>query len=184
MAVYDQVMLDLETLDTRRDAAIVAIGAVRFSIEAPFEISDRIEAKINLSSGDFGTIGGPTLKWWLEQSQEARDATFGGEGREMLSQALTRVGGWLLKSPVNALWSNGPTFDEVIFQSAWVRTYQGPHVTGFRASRDYRTIREVGAVLGVEPVAFEGVRHSALADAENQALNVMKVFAALRNLSD
>ena len=66
------VMLDLETMGTGPTAAITAIGAVAFSVEAG--ITDTFYKKVDLESSvrNGGTMDPGTVIWWLGQSDAAR----------------------------------------------------------------------------------------------------------------
>lgn len=59
------VMLDLETMDTKPTAAITEIGAVRFDNE---KILSRFRIKVDLQSCiDLGlTVSGSTIMWCLK----------------------------------------------------------------------------------------------------------------------
>jgi len=128
------VMLDLETFGTANDAAIVTIGACIFDADTG-EIPDRddgdrcFHAAIHLDSMT-GSLDPGTVLWWLKQEQARRlllERIETGAYEEM--QALNLFSAWLqhrLPSPANydtrvRLWSNGPTFDEVILRAAYKR---------------------------------------------------------------
>lgn len=72
---FPEVMLDLETMGNGPDAAIVAIGAVAFSLERA-EISPSVFYRlVTLESAvrQGGSIEPSTVIWWLQQSDEARE---------------------------------------------------------------------------------------------------------------
>jgi exodeoxyribonuclease VIII len=68
------VMLDLETFGNTSDSVIVAIGAVRFSKEGISDDSFYVNVDPNDCQDHGLTISASTVLWWLEQSEEARQA--------------------------------------------------------------------------------------------------------------
>lgn len=171
------VMLDLETLGTSNDAAIISIGACRFKPLARKD--DKVvhsavfHFRINLE-GNIGAIDPETVRWWLEQSQEAQDALLRPEHSISLRGALGAFDNWIAQAPVLCLWSNGPTFDEVILRSAFKR--EGlVFPLSYRASRDCRTIFDLGKILNVQDPE-NTLKHGALADAIFQAKKVSRIY--------
>ena len=116
------IMLDLETLGTSNNAAIVAIGAVAFNARTDDPPRASFYAQIDIQSNlDAGrTVTGSTIKWWMEQSDAARKATFGGLSDAPLKETLETFNLFLKAQPGDlALWGNGATFDNVILRSAY-----------------------------------------------------------------
>lgn len=183
------VMLDLETFGIGRDAAIVSIGACRFDPDTG-ESSSRYHLKIDLAgSKHLGRLDPSTVEWWLKQSDAARAELLEGN-RVELGQALADFKTWLLIQTKEAeptyrtalrLWSNGPTFDEVILADAYAR-YGMQVPWHFKASRCCRTILDVAkrfapALKLPKPT---GTKHNALVDAESQALGIAACLRAIR----
>lgn len=182
-------MLDLETMATTRDAAIVAIGATRFN-PVKREILDEFYINVTLkSNAALGRkIDPDTIEWWLKQSKEAQEALF-VEPREDLILAMIQFCKWVTDNGDNQievrkygkLWSNGPTFDEVIIRDAFEKnrsTYY-PFPFSFRGSRCVRTTIEIAKALGLKKPKREGTHHNALDDARYQTEGVMRLFAEL-----
>lgn len=186
---YDQIMVDLETLGLNRDAMVVSIGAVRFSLDdhpqgplggfLPYTGGIFYE-RFELSG--YGHIDPKTLTWWMQQPEAARLAAF-GEGsdkspvppRRPATQIWKDFDEFLRKQPVTGFWSNGPLFDEDIIRHNFLcEGIEWP--ISFRATRDYRTIRDLGKAVGIEPIEPHGTKHHALDDACNQAENVLAVY--------
>lgn len=69
---YQGLMIDLETLGTKPDAAVVQIGATAFNYDSSKFMNT---ITINLIP-DFRrcSVDWPTVAWWLNQSKEARDS--------------------------------------------------------------------------------------------------------------
>lgn len=164
------VMLDLETMGTSANAAIVAIGAVEFDIERTF-IGRKFYAVVNLQSAieNGGVVDGDTIRWWLGQSDEARAAIRVGD--EHINVALIQFSGWL--DPEARVWGNGAAFDNVILASAYRRS-QIELPWKFWNDRCYRTIKSLHGDVPIERI---GTHHNALDDAETQANHLMRILA-------
>lgn len=178
------IMLDLETLSTRMNAAILSIGAVRFT-------ADRIEdytfyRAVTLDSNtSFGRhIDGATVAWWMAQDDAARSAAFADPAAVHLSAALCDFATWLRGAatartgdvePVY-LWGNGANFDVSILQSA----YEGADLSVPWGFRDVRCLRTVRALAGASYIARPevGVAHNALDDARAQAMWLIDAWQA------
>lgn len=167
-------MLDLETMGTGNDAAITAIGAIKFDPLTDGELQ-KFYVTVDLqSSVDFGLKMDPgTVIWWLKQSDEARQAML----RETidLPTALDGFNQWLKEDmPV---WGNGSTFDNVVIRSAFKACHMKP-VWGFRNDRCFRTMKNL---VPVKPPPDVGTAHNAVHDAEHQALWLRSIYHSISN---
>lgn len=176
------IMLDLETMGNSSDSAIVSIGAVVFD-PTTGDLGQEFECHIDLESSEkFGVIDSSTVKWWLQQSDEARKATFGKPGIS-IGSALHQFNDWLLSVDAKpnklAVWGNGAGFDNVILMNAYKNTGIIPRFVHWN-DLDVRTIVEMGkSILGIDPkktMAREGAHHSALDDAKFQAQYVSEIW--------
>jgi hypothetical protein len=166
------VMLDLETLDSGSNAAVVSIGAVKFDPMGD-ELGETFYQVIDFESAmKFGRVNGKTLKWWLRQSKAARDAITIEEACQ-LDEALLGFNEWYGPDPTTPVWGNGATFDNVIMSNAYLATgIDKPW--GYMADRCFRTLKS--AILPpVNPPLRETVVHNALDDARHQALWLQKI---------
>jgi hypothetical protein len=181
------IMLDLETMGTSSNAAIVAIGAVLFEpatgkLNASFyRIIDLVDA------AEFGELDAGTVKWWILQSEAARQIFSADEQTVSLTRALCDFSEWLEEHQQDErdmpqIWGNGAGFDCVILRNAFEATGI-PTPWKFWHERDVRTIVELGrAVLGYDPkldMPFDGVAHNALVDARHQAQYVSAIWQRL-----
>lgn len=174
------IMLDLETFGTSPEAAIVSIGAVKFSSAA---LGEEFHARIAFNDPLLGKIDGHTVAWWLKQSDAARTALLDGE-RVSLTQALEEFTAWVGPDPKGFfLWSCGPTFDSVLLQSAYRRCGL-PWPFKYDADRCFRTIRDLGIVAFRLHWDSKAVAHDALADAKKQAQFVIDTIRALDKLQE
>jgi len=170
------VMIDLETLGTGPDAAVVSIGACRFNINTG-EIQSRFHEKVQFSP-TMGKIDPATVLWWFQQSEEARAALISGQ-RLPLIDVLKNFRHWVNNGDcefgnVAGLWSNGPTFDETILRHAFGR-FDLHFGVSFRLSRCCRTFFMLAQEFGIKPTPAL-IKHDALDDAIAQAKTVCAVY--------
>ncbi len=172
------IMIDLETLATSPDAAILTIGAVRFD---PFgrEREDKkmtnFYAKVDIDScHDLGLVtSDDTIAWWANQSKEAQDAAFDPEGRIHIRDAFEQL--YKFCWGAKRVWSNGASFDVVICETVF-RKLNKAVPWKFWEIRDVRTAFD----LGINPQRPPITAHHALEDAWNQAVGIQNVYNTLR----
>jgi len=164
------IMVDLETLSTSYNAAILAIGAVKFSAEKGMYDKFYQAVDTNLIKEGFH-VSADTLHWWTQQSEEAR-AVFIDPDAVDIREALVRFDNWTQidadKKDVK-LWGNGASFDNVILSTAYdlcdlIRPWQ------FWNDRCYRTMKNM---TNIGSITREGTHHNALDDAESQAKHLL-----------
>lgn len=170
--VWD-VMIDLETMGTRPNAAIVSIGAIKFDRDGTHGGFYRV---VDLQSSiDAGlSVDGATVMWWLQQSEEARKALYDPDQPTTdLFTALTELIEWIGDFDlIGGIWGNGAAFDNVILKSAWHACGQEelwPHWL----DHCYRTEKKRHPALDVDRI---GVHHNAYADAATQANHLIKLW--------
>ncbi|HBX7882497.1 TPA: exonuclease [Klebsiella pneumoniae] len=180
---YVHVMVDLETMGKKKNAPIVAIGAVVFD-PATGSIGESFYKVVCLeSSVNWGAVIDPsTVIWWLKQSSEARSAIVNDDAiplqdallqfREFVSD---NVAGGSKKAQV---WGNGASFDNSILRSSYDCIAED-YPWEYWNDRDVRTMVELGQAISFDPkttIPFEGSRHNALADAIHQARYVSAIW--------
>lgn len=173
MTMHD-VMLDLETMGKGPRAAIVAIGAVAFSLDA-FTVGERFYRVVDLASSVSmgGEIDADTVLWWMRQGDQARAAF--ATGGEHLQTALMDFAAWLQTRGTTdsvRLWGNGAAFDNVILASAY-RAAGLQQPWRHWNDRCYRTIKALHPGVTMERI---GVHHHAADDAESQAHHLVAMF--------
>jgi hypothetical protein len=164
-----QVMIDLETMSTRSNAAICSIGAVKFSVEDG--ILDKFYKTIDARSAkEYGLhFSKDTVEWWRQQNTEAlRALTI---DCVELDEALDKFTEWYGEKGIPT-WGNGAGFDNVIMENAYfaigkVRPWKYWH------DRCYRTLKNL---IVVEEDSREGVYHNALHDAIHQTNHLLKIL--------
>ena len=178
------LMVDLETMGNKPNAAIVAIGAVFFE-PSTGAIGEKFYSTVSLESdvAAGAEITPSTVLWWMTQTTEARAEIVTAKASILV--ALTQ-----LKMFVDErcqgnrniqIWGNGASFDNVILRQAYERINQ-PAFWPFWMDRDVRTIVELGRQIGIDPkrnIPFPGERHNALDDAIHQAMYVSAIWQKL-----
>lgn len=142
---HRDLMIDLESLGVGRDAVIVSMAAVAFDLKTG-EISDTFTMIVDLDQ-DGGVISPSTVQWWMTQPEEVRRQVTDDE-RAPLSSALQMFFSFYRDGGFKNMWSNGPTFDEMILRDAYARLGLRPPFH-WRHSRCCRTIRELAKRNGV-----------------------------------
>jgi hypothetical protein len=173
------IMIDLETLATSTDAAILTIGAVKFDpfgkdIEEP--AMDSFYVRVDLDSCDeLGlAVNDDTIAWWAQQSKEAQDEAFGTDGRIHIRDAMDQL--YKFCWDAKRVWSNGAAFDIPICETAYKRLNKSIPWS-FWQVRDVRTAFD----LGINPNRPTVTAHHALQDAYNQAVGIQNVYTLLRS---
>lgn len=177
------VSIDLETLGIGNDAMILSIGAVKFDPrtgefgEPFYALIDTLDTKHGGGSIDISTV-----HWWMNQSEEARNALFSpdmNDTRINLFQALAELQtflGWDGEKTEVTLWARGNK-DEAWLESA----YKGLGLAvpfQYWQWKDQRTF--CSDFKPFLPNRDErSVAHDALDDAAYQAECVMAVYSRL-----
>lgn len=174
------IMLDLETLSSEPDAAIVSIGLCTFSAFGPgdFRPSTYYTAVRPKSAQAFGgRIDASTVAWWMRQSESAREI-FAAEGKS-ITDALLEVTAFVRGFARPKIWGNGASFDNVVLRQAYKRlSIEAPWE--WRDDRCYRTLKNMRPDVPFEPF---GTAHNALDDAIAQARHAERIFAAMGGAS-
>lgn len=166
------VMVDIETLSTKPDAAIIAIGAVAFDLPGN-EILDTFYIKVDLASAmaSGGIIDASTIMWWMAQSDEAR-AEFRCNAI-LLPYALEQFSCWFSKFGSDCCaWGNGADFDITVLGQSYRRCGENPPWS-YRNVRCFRTMRSVFAPMEILMCC---TAHKAVDDAEWQAWYLMELW--------
>lgn len=161
------VMVDLETLSQRNDAAIVSIGAVKFTQD---KIIDEFYINIDpLSNKEYNFHIDPnTINWWKDQKPEAWKSL--KTNRIGLKDALVKFNEWYGDTNLQT-WSCGSDFDLVIMNNAYQAT-QIKEPWNYWDKMCFRTFKKLFKI----DMEVNGVNHNALDDARNQASYIIEVF--------
>ena len=136
-----ELMIDTETLDVTPKAVVLSVAVVPFTQKnGPDKVNTYYAALDIQPQLDVGrTISESTLKFWMEQDKEVRDAAFEGGAHplELLNELLQLYNGYDL------IWANGPAFDLIILEDL-ARDFQLFNSTPWKfwQGRDVRSMRE------------------------------------------
>lgn len=170
----NHLSIDLETLNTTPDAAIISIGACFFD-PIKGEIGAKFYQAIDINNAiENGTVSGSTLTWWVQQKENAKEV-FSDPDALPIMNALGFFRQWVTLNRIDAdvqVWGNGATFDNVILEYAFNKE-KILCPWKFNKNRDLRTIKELAKQLNdgntVKIDRTGGTEHNALDDAINQA---------------
>ena len=156
------VMLDLETLDTAPTAAILSLAL--YTDGKPLHVHLDVDEQLKYGA----TISWSTVRWWLEQSGDARLKQTGAI-RLPVNVALAKITEYCRSiNGKYTVWSNGAAFDLPILRWHASRMYYSVP-WNYGAERCYRTKRaEVAERKLIDQQITSGVAHDALDDARRQ----------------
>lgn len=179
MSGTTHISLDLETLGTGSNAAIVSIGAVEFHAHG---VGRAFHQNVTFTSAvAHGFVDGDTIRWWLGQSDAARQSLVSGSAQD-LPEVLYGLNEWVQAMTPNGdvrLWGNGASFDCVVLENAYKRAGIDPFFT-FRQHRDLRTLLSLVPENSRKLMwASPTVAHDALSDATAQALTICNAYKYL-----
>jgi hypothetical protein len=177
------LMIDLETMGTGHNSAILSIGAVAFDPMEGTRANTTFYAVLNLKScTDLGLkIDADTLMWWMKQSEQARDDWVNpGDDPVNLEDALFSFESYMANTldcvPRNALvWANAPSFDCGLMADAYAACSRALPWKYYN-ERCFRTVKSLAKVSAFP---FVGRKHNALDDALHQAKCVCKYYKAI-----
>lgn len=187
------LMIDIETLATSYNAAIVSIGAVFFDPCDPSPIKHAFYGVIDIDESytnihdTYFFIDPATKAWWDKQPPEAK-AVFDDPGALPISDALAGFADFLGKIPGDQLtrvWANSPSFDLVILEHAYNAFFsEDEHcfrTWPYYKERDLRTYKSVFTQGEIRAAQLRAsgtttTAHNALADAVAQAKLVCELM--------
>jgi hypothetical protein len=174
----NDIMIDIESLDTSPNCVILTIGAVRFDPRG-MGIVERLELRptIDEQTEKYNrVINEDTLRWWGEQSPEALDEAMGDRDRVSFNDCMEALYKFCWNR--RAVWSNGASFDIVAMESAW-RNLGMRIPWPYYTVRDTRTLYEVAGVSLKDKKYGTSTTHKAVEDAEHQAIVVQDAYRKL-----
>ncbi len=180
----NNIMLDLETMGTGRNAAIIAIGAVYFDSETQI-LGDTFYRAVDLESSVAagGTMDAATVKWWMQQGDSARSLFL--SRNVQIEEALVDFYNFVKSRNLNDenvyVWGNSSNFDNLILHQAYANAgMEKPWK--FYNDRCYRTVKNLNPDI---KMSRTGTHHYALDDAICQANHLMLILDALdKNCKD
>lgn len=174
--------IDMETLSTEHNAALLSIGAVIHDFGTGQKV-DTFYANITPESSIAAglDVSESTKAWWAKQGQAAQDVL--SVDQRPLRDVLVDFSQWLARHGVQYAIGNGPRADNQWLESACKAVgIQSP--IKYWGDLDMRTLTFIGThILGFDHWhnTFKGVKHNALHDAINEAEFCNAVFQKLIN---
>lgn len=189
------IMVDIETLSTAVNAAVLSIGAVEFD-----PMSGKIEREfyheLDLSEQESRHIDANTVQWWFKRCQEnpVNFELMTKHNREKdgvefsllkLREFLTGFNG---VSAISAraegyervtVWACDPDFDIAILNDLY-KEHNLPSPWRYSELRSVRTVRMLTQIAGID-VPQEAISHNALDDCIRQAKEVSYFIANLQH---
>lgn len=167
--------VDLETLDTTPTSVVLSIGLTVFN---PY--ADDVDAGYYwvLDTAEQDQTGrtrsASTMKWWAEQSPEARRVLYapGTPVIEVLRELMPLLNG----DEIGHIWGNGADFDCVILRNL---CEQYGFTWPYRKNRCHRTLKQLQLPEDIALPERQGVHHNALDDAVHQARCLQRIVGAL-----
>lgn len=158
-------MLDIETMFTGPNAAIVSIGGVLFDPRRGIENAGEFYVELDWKNQKRKIDRGCYAEFWMKQPKEIRQAL---NGKTSLEEGLEDLAWFLPKNVIP--WGNGPTFDIVILENAY-RQCEMEIPWDFWNIRCMRTLKDLYEAErgGLEKSLFGHNNHNALDDAKYQA---------------
>jgi len=164
------IMLDLETLSTQPNAAIIALGASRLYSGRTYYQVVNFDSIAN--DDPESHIDPDTVLWWLQQSERPRKEIYADNNKQpslvwVLDNFLTMIEAYAKSGQRVLLWGNGAAMDNVILRNAFRRVLGIFDPWPYRNDRCYRTIKALYPELQLD---YENdKKHNALEDAKYQA---------------
>jgi exodeoxyribonuclease VIII len=169
-------MIDLETLSSRKNAAVIQLAAVRFDPH-----------KSGVEPGSFnayvwhktGHISISTIAWWMQQPNSQQMGRMLKETGKPAAEVLLDFATWLgPPGAIGGIWSHGASFDLAVLTSLYddcsLRT-----PWEYKSERDTRSIFWlVGGAPDVK--ADDLVKHEALSDCTYQVRQIQDAVSKLK----
>lgn len=174
--IYTDVMLDLETLGNKSNSAILSVGAVEFNLKTG-ETGHEFYQVIDLQSClDLGlTVEASTIYWWLQQSQQARDAIC--HEPKHLSLVVHEFNKWMQDciEKVN-IWGNAARFDIGKLEDAYIACGWKKNPWYFRSERDVRTLVAFAPDIKAKLPFESDFSHHPISDCKHQIKYCCKIW--------
>jgi DNA polymerase III epsilon subunit-like protein len=178
--MYQDAMIDIETLSTKNNAVILTIGAIKFyrgKDICPLENTANFYRRIDIKSCKKLNmdIDKNTVQWWNNQSDEAKYEALVNKDRKDIKEVLEELSEFI--KDCKHIWANSPSFDCVILENAY-RCCELEIPWKFWNLRDCRTIYDIGKTT-LKSIVKE-TKHNALDDCYNQILCLNKSYKNLK----
>ena len=170
---HSDVMIDIETLSTEKNAAIVSIAAKKFNPFSPENDGETLAIFVDIE--DCKALGlhqsDSTIEWWKKNDAEIYKYNFESTPRLPLKEAVEQLNNFIRGS--TRYWCQGMNFDCPILENAF-RVVEITPAWKYWQWRDARTISKLHPAVGPRN------DHNPAKDCENQIAVVKRVFNELK----
>lgn len=176
-SVFNQVMLDLETMGTDENFVILSVGMVKFNIDTG-EIGNKLHLKISINDSlkKGFKIDGNTLIWWLNNDKKAKEMINKGE-KFSINNTLDYISEFLNKDL--EIWAKSPSFDCNLLKSYYQKLNRNIP-WNFRNQQDVRTLINLNKKLYEEITKDVKITHDAIDDCINQINYYHQIYKSLK----
>lgn len=174
--MQNHVLVDLETLSTQHNAAIMSIGAVRFDNNKVHEVFYvNIDPLTCIQKG--AVAEQRTMDWWKTQPESVQNALT--VNPKSLDEAISMFEVWFRKVDNSYIWGNGPTFDCSILEDSF-KLCNKRSPWPYNKERCVRTITQFDRNNSLAQERNpKHPKHHALYDALYEALHVVAIIKQL-----
>ncbi len=185
------ISLDLETLGTGTNAAIIQIGAVEFDLAGNLGLEFRKTVCLDHALDSGAKVDAGAFAFWMGQSEEARYAVTNNP--QPLGETLRLFMKFVAKCKATRIWGNGATFDNRILAETYQRYRKMPGIEmpwHFTGDRDMRTLLStvrflgLGEILRATDIPDGEIAHDALCDAKYRAQVIYHAHRLIRDAVD
>jgi hypothetical protein len=169
----NHAMVDIETLSTKVSARVLQIAVVVFDASG---ILAKRSWLMDQSRQSGRSIDVGTLDFWLKDGRAEKLKSL-LQGEASFDSLLNGLNELSYKFEIAGWWAHSPSFDMVILEDLF-RTIRATPPWSFRCWYDTRTLALVTGTRMVK--APQDEQHDALADAEAQALWVVRTAAGMK----
>lgn len=182
--IYDNLMIDTETLGNAPDSAVIQLAACKFEPFAGGKITSTFSSYIKAIDG---SVNIETILWWMQQPYSKDIASkidkIGHSSEKSISNFVSWFNDTATRQRIpyalqevsdnTPVWAHGSDFDLPI-----VRNMAAKH--GVKLPWKYSMVRDTRtlyAIKGKPTIAREGIHHDALDDCIYQAKCVQEVLS-------
>ena len=169
------IMIDIETLDTKPTAIITQIGAVRFDrIQGTITDEFNMQCNVCLQVDEGRTASNATISFWESHGRPQDWWETTTRHSQSLQDVLRCLSQFIAQQPLGFIWANSPAFDLIILSN-------GMHDAKINIPWDYWKERDVRTMMGivVDGCKVNRKTHDALEDAIDQAQSVANAYKFL-----
>jgi hypothetical protein len=175
----NHIMIDIETMSTESDAAIISICALEFGVtlgDIGQSLTTRLDPKFTP-----GRRSPDTLKWWMEQDPGVRRQEWSGTATA--EEAADLLDFFVKSRPHHWVWASPSTFDLSILKTFYRSHLRREYPINWRRERDLSTLNYIAKELGIDLEPAKNFRdrqaHDPWSDCVEQAREVQLIFKTL-----